>query len=80
MTRGAEIETCDRVKARTQEQHVGAGKGACQKLKSPASSSNEHIEMDGSHISQLQLAAKFGEITFPGTNQDFTLVVKGTAH
>lgn len=59
---------------------MGAGKGACQKLETPAANANRHIEMDGSRISQLQLAAKFGEIGFPGTNQDFTLVVKGTTH
>lgn len=36
--------------------------------------------MDGSHISQLQLAARFGEITFPGTNWEAVLELKGTAH
>lgn len=46
----------------------------------PAPSSNKHVEMDGSHISQLQLAARFGEITFPGTNWEPVLEVKGTAH
>lgn len=80
MTREAEIGMCVRVKAKEQEEHVGAGKGACQKLETPAANANRHIEMDGSRISQLQLAAKFGEIGFPGTNQDFTLVVKGTTH
>lgn len=46
----------------------------------PAPSSNKHVEMDGSHISQLQLAARFGEITFPGTNWEPVLEIKGTAH
>lgn len=85
--RKQESQRCDQrirnpnvwTRAKEQEQHVGAGKGASQKLKTPASCSNEHIEMDGSHISQLQLAAKFEEITFPGTNQDFSLVIEGTA-
>lgn len=45
-----------------------------------APSSNKHVEMDGSHISQLQLAASFGEITFPGTNWEPVLEIKGTAH
>ena len=45
-----------------------------------APSSNKHVEMDGSHISQLQLAARFGEITFPGTNWEPVLEIKGTAH
>lgn len=45
-----------------------------------APSSNKHAEMDGSHISQLQLAARFGEITFPGTNWEPILEIKGTAH
>lgn len=80
VTREAEIGICVRVKAKEQEEHVGAEKGSCQKLETPAANSNEHIEMDGSCISQLQPAAKFGEIGFPGTNQDFTLVVKGTTH
>lgn len=45
-----------------------------------APSSNKRVEMDGSHISQLQLAARFGEITFPGTNWEPVLEIKGTAH
>lgn len=80
MTREAEIGICVRVKAKEQKELVGSGKGSCQKLETPAANSNEHVEMDGSRISQLQLTAKFGEIGFPGTNQDFTLVVKGTTH
>ena len=36
--------------------------------------------MDVSHISQLQLAARFGEITFPGTNWEPVLEIKGAAH
>jgi len=43
-------------------------------------SSNRHVEMDGSHISQLQLADRFGEITFPGTNWEPVLEIKGAAY
>lgn len=45
----------------------------------PAPNANEHVEMDGSHINQLQLAARFGEITFPGTNWEPFLEIKGIA-
>lgn len=53
---------------------------AWEGLRDSTSSSNKHVEIDGSHTSQLRLAARFGEITFPGTNWEPVWGIKGTAH